>query len=102
MLVKIGMAVVNMASIDSITVKDRAIKTRKSNGWFKKATVTEHYEYDIVVKYRDADGRQGIFTLDCGSNAEAMFKEKDRICAQAKELENTGATQALEEALRNV
>ena len=102
MLVKIDDgAALNMLGIDSVIVTPVERSQRIGIGLFSKGTEEKWTEYNVVIAYRDADGEKDRFTLKCGKNLSSALKVKDNVLAQVKELENVGATQALEEVLRN-
>ena len=102
MLVKIGEEVViNMLSIHSVVLKNVEHKTSISNGFLKEPTISVVTHYVVEVIYKDADNRKVYHTYDCLSDLSTALKVKNEIVSQVKEIDNVGATQLLEEAIRN-
>jgi hypothetical protein len=107
MLVKIADNVsINMTSIDSVLVRGVDVTETTSNGWFTTPTKKTEKHFHVEITYRDADRNQQVFKYQVihGTDNEKYkdaIKVQNNVLSQVKELENVGATQLLEEALRN-
>lgn len=102
MLVQIGHAgAVNMLGIDSVIVTVEREETYPHSGFFGKGPVEVETKHIVVIDYTDADGKKAIRRFAC-PNQQTANDIKDIILKQVKEIENVGATQALEEAIKNV
>jgi len=102
MLVRIGHAgAINMRGIDRVIITIEQEKTYPNSTWFSKGSAVTKTTYVLIIDYTNADGEktQQRFTCPDEKTADTI---KDVVLSQAKELENVGATQALEEAIRNV
>jgi len=102
MLVKCGPSVtLNMTGIDSVLVRPVEKVEYKNPLIFSKGVRCATTTYDIEIKYRNSDGKKDNFTISQFTSIAHAMEIKDEILSQAKEIENVGATQALEEAIKN-
>ena len=102
MLVKIHNNVaINMLSIMSVMVRETVKTTTVGGGWFSEGKKNTSYEYDVEIQYKNVDNERASFKYMCHNNDKLASKIKDEVLSQVKELENVGATQALEEAIKN-
>jgi hypothetical protein len=103
MLVKIANnAGINMTGIDSVMVKEK-VETEiiKKGGFFTPNTTRKTTSYFVEIWYRDTDGKKAVLNYHCGMDTQFALKLQNEVLSQVKELENVGATQALEEAIKN-
>jgi len=102
MLVKAGTSVaLNMTGIDSVILRQETETSFRNPSIFSKGIETKKTVYNVEINYRNADCKKDQFTIKCGENygiADSIHKE---VLSQVKEIENVGATQALEEAIKN-
>jgi hypothetical protein len=102
MLVQIGHAgAINMRGIDRVLVTVEHEETYPNPTMFGKGPVKVKDVHILVINYTDADGKKSEQRLNCPTGQMAN-ELKDIVLKQVKELENVGATQALEEALKSV
>lgn len=99
MLVKIGaVASINMTGIQKVSiVPHKEVKQRA--GLFQKEVTEESVA--VKVEYTDHNGRETSYTLYGYKDYQGANVTYKEVLDQVKELENVGATQALEEAIRN-
>jgi hypothetical protein len=101
MLVRIGKAcAVNMSAIHSVWVNSSIEVTYTGGTWFSKGTKVETTKWILSIRYRDMDGSNHSLTQTTDDYQWAL-DTKNEVLSQVKELENAGATQALEEAIIN-
>lgn len=99
MLVKIGDGTsINMTGIQRVVV-DTHQEKKTTPGFFGKTTI--HESYAVKVSYTNHEGKPADYTLYGFNTAHEAQKVYKEVLSQVKELENVGATQALEEAIRN-
>lgn len=101
MLVQIGHAgAINMRGIDSVMVTVEHEKTYPKPTFFGKGEPKVKDTHVLVINYTDADGKKVERRFVC-PDPKTANDIKDIVLRQVKEIENVGATQALEEAIKD-
>jgi hypothetical protein len=98
MLIKARNVAVNVTVIKIIKVDLKEEVTYKNNGFFKKKTKETKYAYDVNMYYNDVNGRDAIFTWQCGERKETEAVERE-LLNQIKEVELEHMTATLENAI---
>jgi arginine decarboxylase-like protein len=101
MLVQIGHAgAINMRGIDSVIVTVEHEEEWTNPTMFSKGTRVVKDKHVLVINYVDADNKKVERRFSC-PNQQTANEIKDIVLRQVKEIENVGATQALEEAIKD-
>lgn len=93
--------VINMTGILQVNVRQKENIEYAGKSLFNKGTKLTTHTYSVEIVYKNADGVNAQFEYRCGNDDKFAFEIKKRVLEQVKEIENVGATQALEKALKD-
>jgi hypothetical protein len=101
MLVKIdNCGAINMLGIDKVLIDTKENVTHPNPTLFSKGQPVTKTTYELWIHYTNADGAKDRLTVTYDNYQKVQNAHKE-ILNQVKEIENVGATQALEEALKD-